>query len=141
MLDVKKVKYHPSPNLRIATTRWFEKRLIYKGKSYPVKNLLLIAAALLLIVFLAVYFLIARIRDNQADPNLAIQKETKDLTDRIGTFMELPAGEQPTLATVTDQDKAQGAGFFCACSKRGQTSGLSQSQKSHSLSAFHRKSH
>ncbi|MCX6766570.1 MAG: hypothetical protein NT170_02205 [Candidatus Moranbacteria bacterium] len=111
MLDVKKVKYHPSPNLRVAATRWFERRLIYKGKSYPVKNLLLIAAALLLIIFLAVYFLLAYGK-NQSDPNLAIQKETKELTDHIGRFMELPTGEQPTLATVTDQDKLKGQDFF-----------------------------
>jgi hypothetical protein len=111
MLDVKKVKYHPSPNLRIRTTRWFERRLIYKGKSYPVKNLLLLAAALLLILFSAAHFLLAY-RNNQADPNLAIQKETKELTDRIGKFMELPTGEQPTLATVTDQDKLKGQDFF-----------------------------
>jgi hypothetical protein len=111
MLDVKKIKYRSSPNLKARTVPWFEKRFIHKGKSYPVKNLLLIAAALLLIIFLAVYFLLAY-RNNQADPNLAIQKETKALTDRIGHFMELPAGEQPTLATVTDQDKLKGQDFF-----------------------------
>lgn len=111
MLDVKKVKYHPSPNLRVATMRWFEKRLIYRGKSYPVKNLVLIAATLLLIISLSVYFFLAYGK-NQSDPNLAIQKETKELTDRIGRFMELPAGEQPTLATVTDQDKLKGQDFF-----------------------------
>jgi len=71
----------------------------------------LIAAAFLLILFLAAYFLLAY-RNNQADPNLAIQKETKELTDRIGRFMELPTGEQPTLATVTDQDKLKGQNFF-----------------------------
>jgi len=111
MLDMKKAKYHPSPNLRARTTRWFEKRLLFKGKLYPVKNLLLIAVSLLLIVFLAVYFLLAY-GNNQVDQNLAIQKETKELTDRIGRFMELPAGEQPTLATVTDQDKLMGQNFF-----------------------------
>ena len=111
MRDVKKINFQPSPNLKTATTRWFEKRLIFKGKSYPVKNILLIGAALLLVVFLATYFLIAR-QNNQADPKIAIQKETKNLTDQIGKFMELPAGEQPTLATVTDQDKLKGKDFF-----------------------------
>jgi hypothetical protein len=109
MLDVKKIKYRPSPNLK--SVRWFEKRLIYKGKSYPVKNLLSIAATLLFIFFLAVYLLLAY-QNKQANPDLAIQKETKELTDRIGRFMELPAGEQPTLATVTDQEKLKGQNFF-----------------------------
>jgi hypothetical protein len=109
MLDVKKVKYHPSPNLKKA--RWYERRLFFKGKLYPVKNLLVIAISLLLIVTLAVYFLLAY-KKNQSDPNLAIQKETKELTGRIGRFMELPLDEQPTLATVTDQDKLKGQDFF-----------------------------
>lgn len=109
MRDLKRVNLQPIPNLR--SVRWFERRLIFKGRSYPVKNLLVIAASFLLILFLAVYFLLAY-KNNQADPNLAIQKETKELTDRIGRFMELPAGEQPTLATVTDQDKLKGQNFF-----------------------------
>jgi hypothetical protein len=109
MRDVKKINFQPSSKLKVAS--WFERRLIFRGKSYPVKNLLLIAAVFLTIFFLAAYFLIAH-RANQADSSLAIQKETKELTDRIGRFMELPAGEQPTLATVTDQDKLKGQNFF-----------------------------
>lgn len=109
MRDLKRVNVQPDPNRR--SVRWFERRLIFKGKSYPVKNLLLIAVALLLIVFSSVYLLLAY-RNSQADPNLAIQKETKELTDRIGRFMELPTEEQPTLATVTDQDKLKGQNFF-----------------------------
>ena len=47
-----------------------------------------------------------------ADPNAAILKEVKALTGQIGKSMELPAGEQPTLATVTDQTKLGGQDFF-----------------------------
>jgi len=109
MRDVKKINIHPSPNLKIAS--WFERRLIFRRKSYPVKNLLLIAAVLFMIIFLAAYFLIAH-RKNEVNPDIVIQKETIELTDRIGKFMELPAGEQPTLATVTDQDKLKSQNFF-----------------------------
>ena len=65
----------------------------------------------LFIVFLVVYFLIAY-QSNKANPDAALQKETKALTDRIGSFMELPLDEQPTLATVTDQEKLKGQNFF-----------------------------
>lgn len=109
MRDVKKINFQPSPNLR--AVEWFERRLIFKGKSYPVKNLLLIGLVLLFFVILSAYLLIAHSR-SQADPNLAIQKETNELTDHIGSFMELPTGEQPTLATVTDQDKLKAQNFF-----------------------------
>jgi hypothetical protein len=109
MRDVKKINFQPSPNLKVAS--WFERRLIFRGKSYPVKNLLLIGLALLFFVILSIYLLMAHSR-NQADPNIAIQNETKELTDRIGRFMQLPTDEQPTLATVTDQEKLKGQEFF-----------------------------
>ena len=109
MRDLKKINYQPSPSPK--PMKWLDRRLVLRGYSYPVKNLLLIAAVFLLLVFVVVYFLIAR-QSDQANPDVALQKETKALTDRIGKFMELPADEQPTLATVTDQEKLKGQNFF-----------------------------
>ena len=109
MRDLKKINYQPSPGLKPMS--WLDRRLIVKGYSYPVKNLLLIAIVFLFLVFLAVYFLIAR-QSDQVNPDAALQKEAKILTDRIGKFMELPVDEQPTLATVTDQEKLKSQNFF-----------------------------
>jgi hypothetical protein len=109
MRDLKKVNYQSSPGLK--PMKWLDRRLVFRGYSYPVKNLLLIAIVFLFLVFLVVYFLIAY-RGDQANPDAALQKETKVLTDRIGKFMELPVDEQPTLATVTDQEKLKGQDFF-----------------------------
>ena len=109
MLDLKKVNYQPSPGLK--PMKWLDRRLVLRGYSYPVKNLLLIAVVFLFIIFLIVYFLIAY-QSNKSNPDVALQKETKVLTDRIGRFMELPLDEQPTLATVTDQEKLKGQNFF-----------------------------
>jgi hypothetical protein len=109
MRDVRKLNRQPSPNFK--PMRWLEKRVVFRGYSYPVKNLLLIGAAALFLISMSAYFLIAY-QNNQADPNAALQKETRDLTGRIGRFMELPVGEQPTLATVTDQEKLKGQDFF-----------------------------
>ena len=109
MRDLKRVNYQSSPSLK--PMKWLDRRLVLRGYSYPVKNLLLIAIVFLFLVFLVGYFLITY-RSDQANPDAALQKETKVLTDRIGKFMELPVDEQPTLATVTDQEKLKGQDFF-----------------------------
>ena len=109
MHDLKRVNYKPNPGLK--PMRWLDKRVVFKGYSYPVKNLLLIAAVFFLFILLAAYLLIAN-RSDQTNPGLARQKETKVLTDHIGIFMELPLDEQPTLSTVTDQEKLKGQNFF-----------------------------
>ena len=42
----------------------------------------------------------------------ASQEETKTMIAKIGVLMELPSGEAPTLATVTDADKLRTQAFF-----------------------------
>lgn len=43
---------------------------------------------------------------------IADSKEIEELTKTIGKFMELPEGEAPTLATVTDREKLADQTFF-----------------------------
>lgn len=43
---------------------------------------------------------------------IADSKEIEDLTKTIGQFLELPEGETPTLATVTDREKLADQTFF-----------------------------
>jgi len=111
MRDLKRVNYQLNPSSGTKPMRWMDKRLVFRGYSYPVKNILLIAVVLLLFVFLATYLLVAY-RSNQSSSDLTRQKEIKALTDSIGRFMELPLDEQPNLATVTDQEKLRGQNFF-----------------------------
>lgn len=40
------------------------------------------------------------------------KSEAQSLSDTIGKFMELPEGEEPTLATVTDVEKIKDQPFF-----------------------------
>jgi hypothetical protein len=77
-----------------------------------VKNLILIAVALIILLSLSTFLLIIARRNSQVDPSLAIERETATLTQKIGKSMELPVGEQPTLATVTDRAKLKGQDFF-----------------------------
>jgi hypothetical protein len=109
MHDLKKKSSVKSPDLRLP--RWLDKRLVFRGYSYPVKSLLLIGSFPLLVIIISIFLLIGS-RNNQVDPNLAIERETAALTQRIGKFMELPAGEQPTLVTVTDRAKLKDQIFF-----------------------------
>lgn len=58
----------------------------------------------------SVYFY-RQYRKAVASPSAAAQDEIKAITDKIGSFMELPL-DTPTLATVLDKEKLQGQAFF-----------------------------
>ncbi|MDP1846070.1 MAG: hypothetical protein Q8L09_05050 [Candidatus Moranbacteria bacterium] len=107
--NLKKVGRLQSSNLKIA--KWLGKRLVIGKYSYSVKNLFLAGLVVFFIASVVVYSLFIY-GNNQSDPNAAIEKEIKSLTASIGKFMELPVGEQPNLATVTDQAKLKGQNFF-----------------------------
>lgn len=46
------------------------------------------------------------------NPEKTAQDEVASLVREIGIIMELPADEQPTVATVLDKDKLKDQGFF-----------------------------
>jgi uncharacterized protein HemX len=46
------------------------------------------------------------------NPTVAAQAEQKTLIDKIGKLIELPVGEEPTIATVSDVNKLKGQAFF-----------------------------
>jgi hypothetical protein len=46
------------------------------------------------------------------DPNTLARQESKDLVDKVGKLVELPKGENPTIATVADKSKLAKQPFF-----------------------------
>jgi len=46
------------------------------------------------------------------NPTLAVQKESKTLVEKVGRLIELPTGEIPTIATVSDKKKLKDQPFF-----------------------------
>ncbi|MBX4191596.1 MAG: hypothetical protein KW804_02225 [Candidatus Doudnabacteria bacterium] len=51
------------------------------------------------------------------NPNKVAQDETAATIAAVGKLIELPEGEQPTLATVTDPDKLKNQAFFAKAQK------------------------
>ena len=98
--------------LKFKIKKWLEKSLRLGSYSFPVKNALLIFLAVFIVAVFVAYFASSGRNKQIDDPNVAIEKEIKSLTETIGKFMELPSGEQPTLATVTDRAKLKGQEFF-----------------------------
>lgn len=89
----------------------------------PPKYTIVKLAALAVIVLIVLFFLVVlRDRNNlqkkvdqlskQTVSEQSIGNEIADLQTEIGKFLELPTGETPTLATVSDIDKVKGQAFF-----------------------------
>ena|SRR4030042_2783446 len=107
--NFKKISHFRSPDFKAG--HWLEKRIVWGKYSYSLKNLAATVAVVLASLFILIYF-ISWYRANLADPNKAIEREIRSLTLKIGRTMELPTGEQPSLATVSDKNKLKGQDFF-----------------------------
>ena len=51
-------------------------------------------------------------QEAKKNPNLEMQKESRNLIDALGQLMELPTDETPTIATITDKEKLRDQPFF-----------------------------
>ncbi len=80
------------------------------------RYLILIAAAAVIVVLgISSYYFYSQYQTTQkllSDPTAAGRAETKALVQKIGSFMELPQNEQPTVATVLDASKIKDQPFF-----------------------------
>lgn len=74
-----------------------------------------IAATIVIVIILGVggYFFYKN-QTPQVNPNdpQAAQEEVRKLVAEVGKLIDLPQGEDPTIATVTDVEKLQGQPFF-----------------------------
>ncbi len=59
----------------------------------------------------------------------ASAEQVKQVVAEIGKLMELPQGEEPTLATVTDKSKLEGQAFFAKAQNGDQVLIYSQAKK------------
>lgn len=98
-------------SLNLKVGKWLEKRIEIRGYTVPMRNVLLASVIILVAAVTVVHFGRA-FSAGKTDPNAALEKEIKTITAQIGKTIELPADEQPTLATVTDKGKLKGQEFF-----------------------------
>ncbi len=73
-----------------------------------------IPAAVVALVLLLVggFFLFKNITQVNKNSQEATQDETKRLVSEVGKLIDLPSGEDPTVATITDITKLAGQPFF-----------------------------
>ena len=58
------------------------------------------------------YFQYKKAQESLQNPQAFSQEEINKLVEHVGKFMELPEGEVPTIATVTDSEKLKDQQFF-----------------------------
>ena len=85
-----------------------------KGKFTKVFVFVGIAVVVLLVAGAGVYFYqqYAKTQNLLKNPTVAAQAEQKKLVEKIGKLIELPVGEEPTIATVSDVNKLKSQQFF-----------------------------
>lgn len=84
----------------------FLKKQNYKKR---LKQLVFIVIALIVLISLILFYLY---RQSNIDPEIKTQKEVQSLVSDVSKLIELPEGENPTIATVLDKDKVSGELFF-----------------------------
>jgi hypothetical protein len=97
------------------------------------KKILKIATPVVLaVLFLAAigsaYYFYSKYQGAMNSPEKLPANEIKNLTDKIGKFMDLP-NEEPTLATVTDKEKLSGQPFFAKAQNGDKVLIFTQAQK------------
>ncbi len=87
-----------------------------KSRSSKLKGKSLLVLALLLIIAIASsFYFYSKYHDVQnklKHPEVVVKTETQSLIDKVSKHAELPGGEQPTIATVSDVSKLAKQTFF-----------------------------
>lgn len=81
----------------------------------PFNQKFLIPAAVVLLAALAGgYYFFTQYQTHQAqsNPQAQAQEEAKKLVEEVGKILDLPTGENPTVATITDITKLSDQPFF-----------------------------
>lgn len=75
-----------------------------------------ILISILILVALAAgfgtYYFYTKYQTLKKNPDIITKEETQALTDKVGTFLQLPNNETPTIATVMDKEKVKDQPFF-----------------------------
>ena len=77
-------------------------------------KVIFLAVILLLVVgsLLSAFYFFQQYQKIKKNPEIVSQEEVRAITAAISKSIELPSDEQPTVATVTDQEKLKSQDFF-----------------------------
>ena len=75
----------------------------------PGLSLLLLASVLVALYFFSQY---QKTQSLLKNPTATSASEVKEITEKVGVLIELPKGEEPTVATVSDKNKLKDQAFF-----------------------------
>lgn len=76
---------------------------------FVVSGVLVILAAIPSVYF---YLQYQKVQEKLKNPQVYSQEEVQKLVERVSKLMELPEGETPTIATVTESEKLKDQPFF-----------------------------
>ena len=93
-----------------ASSKKTSKRKISSKQGQLVAALIILAGAIIVSVYF--YMQYAHSQELLKNPSLKNQEEAQQLLDHIGAIMDLPTGESPTIATVSDVTKLNSQPFF-----------------------------
>jgi len=103
------IKNSPTPEIEILEVK--TEAVIQKNPE--VKKFLVIVFAIVAILGLfGSFYFFSKYQALKTNPDLEAQKETKMLISALGELMELPTGEVPTIATISDKEKLKDQPFF-----------------------------
>ena len=63
------------------------------------------------------YYFYNRFTESRQNPQKFAQEESRQLIARVGQLIVLPAGEEPTIATVNDPERLKDQPFFAQAKK------------------------
>lgn len=83
-------------------------------RKIPRRKTLFLLAVLLVVSgsLISTFYFYQKYQQIKNNPQAIAKEEIASVTDVIARFMDLPADEEPTLATVTDQEVLKDQNFF-----------------------------
>jgi hypothetical protein len=91
---------------------------VVEAKKGLLRRLGLKRISLLILILIAIGGLLGtryfynKYQDLKNNANIEAEREVQKLVSVLGKLMELPAGEVPTVATISDKEKLTGQAFF-----------------------------
>jgi len=113
--SVRPVEAQPEKiDMKLASGPFSQVSVPEKSGRKNIGKMIVVVVMLLMLISLtgATIYFYKQWKDAKADPQVLSQQDIASITAKLGKFIDLPAGETPTLATVTNIEKLKDQPFF-----------------------------